>query len=173
MESILTRGYPTIEELKATCGYPSDERFSRGPVAVIECIQPIPCNPCESSCKVGAIKIGNPITNLPKLNEDKCTGCSLCLSKCSGLAIFIVNKNFTDTEATITFPHEYYPLPLKGDIVDAVNRGGKELCKGRVIKVNDSPLNDKTPLVTIAVPKVLSDTVRGMKRLTKGDTYEG
>jgi len=34
---------------------PPRERLERGPVAIIECVQPIPCNPCVEACKSGAI----------------------------------------------------------------------------------------------------------------------
>lgn len=67
--SILQNGYPSWEELKQFNRIPSDERFAKGPVAVIECIQPIPCNPCEGACKFGAICVGDPIINLPCLDE--------------------------------------------------------------------------------------------------------
>ena len=47
----------------------------KGPIPVIECPEYIPCNPCETACPTHAITIGKPITNLPTLNVDKCTGC--------------------------------------------------------------------------------------------------
>ena len=36
---------------------PSEERMRQGRVAVIECVQEIPCNPCSFSCKFNAITI--------------------------------------------------------------------------------------------------------------------
>ena len=56
-------------------GVPSEARMRRGRVACIECVQEIPCNPCEGICPVGAITVGEQITNLPHLQEQKCTGC--------------------------------------------------------------------------------------------------
>ena len=44
---------------------PPEERMAKGRVAVIECVQEIPCNPCENACRLGAITIGEQITNLP------------------------------------------------------------------------------------------------------------
>ena len=41
-------GYLSDEELDNGPGIPSEGRRRRGPVAVLECIQDIPCNPCES-----------------------------------------------------------------------------------------------------------------------------
>lgn len=164
-ESVINRGYPSMEEIKEANGYPTEERFKKGPVAVIECVQPIPCNPCEASCKFGAIVVGDPITNFPRLIEEKCVGCSLCLAQCSGLAIFIVDKSYSETEAAVGFPHEYVPLPEKEQEVIAVNRAGEEVCPARVVKINNSVKNDKTPIITIAIPKEFADEVRGMKRL--------
>ena len=47
-------GVPTKENIESVT--PSKERLSKGPVALIECFQEIPCNPCYTSCKKGAIK---------------------------------------------------------------------------------------------------------------------
>ena len=75
-------GYPDLEEMKKSPGYPSDQRLAEGSCIVIECIQEIPCNPCETACKFGAIKVGQPITNLPVLDEKLCTGCGNCIADC-------------------------------------------------------------------------------------------
>jgi len=169
MNTILQNAYPSIEEIAGCNCFPSDERFLRGSVAVIECIQEIPCNPCEAACKHGAIEIGNSITNRPVLKEDLCTGCGACVSKCPGLAIFIVNREYNEKEAAVTFPHEYLPLPKKGQEVDAVNRTGNIVCKGIVIQVNNSANNDCTTVITLAIPKEYANEVRGMKRLDRED----
>ncbi len=163
--TILENGYPSIEELKNAHRFPSEERFQKGPVAVIECLQPIPCNPCENACRFGAILVGEPIINLPELQEEKCTGCGMCVASCSGLAIFIVDKTYSATEATISFPYEYLPLPVKGQAIKAVNRAGEVVCDGTVTRVMNVKQNDHTPVVTIAIPKEFSDDVRSMQRL--------
>lgn len=167
-DSVITRGYPTMEEIMQGPGYPDEERFSKGPVAVVECIQPIPCNPCEGACKFGAIKIGEPIINIPKVDYNNCTGCGMCVAQCSGLAIFVIDKTYSEKEALVSFPHEYVPLPEKGQIVTAVSRAGEEVCEAKVIRVNTAKVNDRTPVITVAVPKEYVDTVRGMKRLKRG-----
>ncbi len=163
-DSIIFKGYPSIDEIKKFNTWSTDERFNKGPVAVIECVQEIPCNPCEDACRFKAIKIGNPITNCPTLDLDKCTGCGMCVAACSGLAIFIVDKTYSDNEATISFPFEYLPLPKKGDEVQAVNRAGEFVCMGRVVKIMNPKINDGTVVVTISIPKEHSDIVRSIKR---------
>jgi len=155
-------GIPTPDELEKTPGYPSLKRLEKGPVAVIECIEEIPCNPCEAACPSEAIKIGSPITNLPVLDEDKCTGCGVCISSCPGLAIFVVNLNYTDELSLISFPFEYLPLPKVGEEVSAVDRKGKKVCKGKVIKVLNKAKQGYTPVISISIPKKYALIVRGI-----------
>jgi Fe-S-cluster-containing hydrogenase component 2 len=163
-------GYLTKGELINSNLYPSEERFKKGPVAIIECIEEIPCNPCEVACKFKAIKIGKPITNLPILDENLCTGCGLCVAKCPGLAIFIIDKAYSEKVGLVSFPHEYLPLPVTGSIVEAVNREGKVVCSGKVVKVLNKKRFDRTPVVTIAITKEKLDEVRGIKRLVSKDS---
>jgi Fe-S-cluster-containing hydrogenase component 2 len=162
-------GYLTKEELVNSKCYPYEERFNKGPVVIIECTEEIPCNPCEIACKFKAIKIGKPITNTPILDENLCIGCGLCIAKCPGLAIFVVDKTYSDKEGLISFPHEYLPLPTTDSSVEAVNREGKVVCSGKVIKVLNKKSFDRTPVVTIAIPKEKLDEVRGIKKLESKD----
>ena len=167
-EGVAYTGIPSAEELAACPGVPSAERMAKGRVAVIECVQEIPCNPCENACHFGAIEIGEQITNLPVLHEEKCTGCGLCVANCPGLAITVIDKTYSDTEAVIEFPFEYLPLPAVGGTVDAVSRGGEVLCKGTVTSVRKIKAYAGTAVVGIAVPKEYADDVRSMKRLKRG-----
>ncbi len=157
-------GYPSFQEIQEHNGWPSEERFSKGPVAVIECVQPIPCNPCESACSFGAIYVGNPITNIPQLDREKCTGCGQCIPACSGLAIFMIDKSLGDGKASVGFPFEYLPLPKVGDKVPAVGRDGAYVCDGVVLKVQQTKKSDHTPVVTLEVPLEQADVVRSMAR---------
>lgn len=170
---IIYDGYPSMEEIKQANGWPDEERFAKGPVAVVECVQQIPCNPCESACPFHAIQIGQPITNTPQVDRDKCIGCSMCVAACPGLAIFLVDKTYSETEATVSFPFEYDPLPEKGQEVDALSRAGEYVCKGHVVKVMNPKKNDHTPVVTLAIPKEYADTVRTMRRLRLPKPGEG
>ena len=166
-KGVMYTGIPSKEELAACPGVPSEERMAKGRVAVIECVQEIPCNPCENACRLGAITIGEQITDLPVLHEEKCTGCGMCVANCPGLAITIVDKAYSAREAVIEFPFEYLPLPEKGDTVDAVNRAGEVVCKGTVTSVKKLPAFAGTAVVGIAIPKEYADEVRSMKRLKR------
>ena len=167
MSDITKMGFLDSAELKEAGRYPSEERLAKGPVAVIECCQNIPCNPCETACKFGAIQVGDPITNLPVLDETKCIGCGVCITKCPGLAIFVVDKS--KEMATVSFPFEYLPLPEKGDTVKAVDRAGKYACDAKVVRINNAAANDCTPIITIEVPRELSDEIRSIRRLNLPD----
>ena len=157
-------GIPSEEELWNSPGYPKPEDFERGPIAVIECVQEIPCNPCEMACHHGAIVVGDPITNLPRFDADLCTGCGLCIAKCPGQAIFVVHLHYSDEESLVSFPFEYLPLPEVDGLVNVVNRAGEVVCRGRVTKVQDPRSFDCTPVVTIAVPKAFAHHARGIRR---------
>jgi Fe-S-cluster-containing hydrogenase component 2 len=156
-----------LDKIKQSSGWPSEEAFNAGPVAVIECIEQIPCNPCETVCPKNSIRVGDPITNLPDF-QNVCTGCGKCLVVCPGLAIFMIDKTYSATEAAITIPYEFLPLPLKGDEVAALNRLGDKVCDGKVIKVKNPKNFNRTGLVTIAVPKKFSDDVRFFKQIEQG-----
>ena len=108
--------------------------------------------------------MGQPITNLPVIDENKCTGCGACLAKCPGLAIFRVQKNYTDTTAMIEFPYEYLPVPEAGATVPCGGRDGGYICDGKVIRANKAKAFDGTTLVSVEVPKEYFMAVRTICR---------
>ncbi|RLF53054.1 MAG: (4Fe-4S)-binding protein, partial [Thermoplasmata archaeon] len=122
-----TEGIVELEDLRL----PSEEQLKKG-VAIIECIQEIPCNPCVDACPFDAISMEN-INALPIVNYEKCVGCGKCIEVCPGLAIFVVK--IVDEKALISLPYEFLPLPNEGQKVKALNRQGKEICDAVVKKV--------------------------------------
>ena len=153
-------GYLSADEL-ATC-LPAPERMAKGPVAVIECVQDIPCNPCEEACPVRAITVGLPITSLPVLDAAKCIGCGVCIARCPGLAIFVVDGSRPGDEGTIQLPYEAWPLPEPGESVHALDRAGRRVGTGTVEKVLSAKAQDHTAVVTVRVSKQLLNTVRAI-----------
>jgi len=156
-------GVLTIEKLKNTPGFPAEEDFNKGLIAVIECDEDIPCNPCEDVCSNSAIKVGTPITNLPVLYASKCTGCLKCLFICPGLCIFAIDKNFNESHALVYIPYEYSPMPVKGEIVQAVDRKGDFVCEGKVHKVLKPVKKQNSAVIGILVPKKFYNVVRHFK----------
>ncbi|SHK09741.1 4Fe-4S binding domain-containing protein [Geosporobacter subterraneus DSM 17957] len=162
--ALKTTGAPSLEELKKSPAFPRAEDYQIGPIAVIECIEEIPCNPCETSCPKGSISIGKPITNLPRIDFNRCSGCGICVAACPGLAIYIKDYTYSQDEALVTFPYEYIPLPEPGDTVILVNRQGQEICEGLVKKVNSAKAFQQTTLVSVSYPKQHFEEVVNMKR---------
>jgi Fe-S-cluster-containing hydrogenase component 2 len=145
----------------------------RGPVAVIECVQEIPCNPCEAACARHAIRVGTPITNRPVLDPEKCTGCGLCVPQCPGLAIFVIDLSGPEGTAVITLPYEYLPLPEAGETVDAVDRSGEVVGRGKVLRVVSTRAGNRTAAVTVEVAREHGMNVRGIRRRgVDGDGHE-
>ncbi len=165
----LKQGYIDVDDWRKDMNYPSEARRKQKAVAAIECFQEIPCNPCRDACPAGAIVLHG-LVERPKLMEDLCTGCGLCVAVCPGQAIFLVEER--ERHARITFPYEYVPLPTQDMMVEAVNRAGETVCQGRVLRVAESKTMNKTRLVTLEVPLRWADEVRSMKRL-EGDHENG
>ncbi|AEF94174.1 4Fe-4S ferredoxin iron-sulfur binding domain-containing protein [Desulfotomaculum nigrificans CO-1-SRB] len=154
-------GIPTPEDIAEVL--PPAERLAKGPVAIAECFQNIPCDPCYHSCKQGAIKEFTDINQRPQIDFDKCNGCGSCMSRCPGLAIFVVDATFSEQEALVKIPYEFLPIPQVGETVTAINRAGQAVGEARVVKVQNSKVQDRTAVVWLAVAKDLMMEVRHFK----------
>lgn len=164
MQSDSTKtGVLTAKELKDSPGIPTETRRRKGPVASIECLEDIPCNPCESSCNVDAIIVGEDITNLPHLDGDKCIACQTCVYICPGQAIVMVDESLPNGKATVMMPYEYRPLPEKGEVVSALDRAGQKLGDATVVAVRQTKRMDQTATVTIEVPREWSMRARAIR----------
>jgi ferredoxin len=152
-------GIPTDDDLEKVI--PDKKRLARGPVVIIECFQKIPCDPCAISCKLGAIKPFKDINDLPQVDFDKCTGCGICISSCPGLAIFVIDMNYSEEKSLIKLPHEMLPLPEKGEDVYTLNRAGGILGKAKVVRV--LKIKNKTNIISLEVPKSMAMKVRSIK----------
>ena len=153
-------GIPTGEDIKKVM--PSEERLSRGPVAIAECFQEIPCNPCTMACVKRAIRVEPDINACPVVDHEACNGCGSCVTRCPGLAIFVLDYTFSETHALVKLPYEYLPRPEQGDMVLGLDRAGEAVGTFRVNKVTGSAKN-KTYVVSLEVPKELAMDVRGLR----------
>ena len=143
---------------------PPLERINKGPVAVVECYQKIPCNPCQTACPFGAIQIGEDINNIPERNENVCTGCGVCVSKCPGLSIMIVDGSKSAETVEFRIPYEFMPLPEAGEKVIGLDRAGQPICEAKVVKVMNPPSFDRTPVVTLEVDRKYLYDFRNFRR---------
>ena len=156
-------GLVSLEEIKKCPGWPEQHFIESKRVAVLECIEDIPCNPCETACPQGAITVGEPIINLPVIHAAKCTGCNLCIAACPGLAIVVVEKNYNENFAALSIPYELRPIPEQDQTVKTYDRKGYHIGEAAVIKVTQLKKYDKTCVVTVALPKDQIDIVRSVK----------
>jgi len=142
--------------------FPSEERMKKKAVAVIECCQQIPCNPCMEYCPFGAITVENNINAIPVIDFEKCNGCGICLGFCPGLAIFMVDLSKEDY-GIVTIPYEIEP-PAEGERVDLLNRAGDVVGEGEILKVKKLKQHDRTLSISLKMEKDLVKTVRGFRR---------
>jgi Fe-S-cluster-containing hydrogenase component 2 len=139
---------------------PSEERLAKGPVAVFECLQQIPCNPCAEACPRKAITVEH-MNDCPSLNEELCNGCGVCMSKCPGLSIFVVDATYEQNKGLVKIPYEFFPLPKEHQMVDALNRSGE--CVGLAEVVRVQPIANKTNIIWLALPKEMIMEVRAIR----------
>jgi Fe-S-cluster-containing hydrogenase component 2 len=154
-------GVPTkkqIEEIK-----PSKERLAQGPVAIVECFQKIPCDPCFTACRRGAFLPFEDINDLPCMDYENCNGCGICIGACPGLAIFVVDETYSDREALVTIPWEFLPVPVEGSTVEGLNREGEPVAEVKVHKVRPAAKKKEAKLVTLVVPKELAYDIRSIR----------
>ncbi len=144
-------GIPTKEMVMGK--FPSLDRINNGPVAVVECYKEIPCNPCQTACKFNAIYVGEDINNIPALYPENCTGCAICLSKCPGLAIMVVDGSKSEEYVQIKIPYEFIPLPKVGDIVKGLDREGQYIADVKVVNIMNPKSFDRTPVITVEVDR--------------------
>lgn len=159
-------GIISPDELKSAL--PPQPRLEKGPVAIIECLQDIPCDPCVSACPVNAIQMRAGITDKPQLQFDVCTGCGACVPKCPGLAIFILNTKHKPGMATLSLSYELLPLPEKDQLVEALDRSGKAVCEVKVVRVVNPPTYDRTAVVTVEIPADQVNNIRAVRVLRRG-----
>lgn len=150
-------GVVDLIELEKLGLLPPPERLRKGPVAILECPEEIPCNICVPYCPTRAISMEG-VTGLPRVYWDRCTGCGVCVAVCPGLAAFVVDLSKEDADY-VTVPHEMLPVPAKGEEVVLLDRWGKRIGKGTVIRVWE---RNKTYVVSVKAPKGLGMEVRAI-----------
>lgn len=134
----------------------------KGKIAVIECVEDIPCDPCITACPQDALVLES-LVAIPELIPEKCGGCGLCIAECPGLAIFVIDFDYEKDAALIMLPYEFIPLPKKGENIDVLDRKGEKCGEGEVIKVRTH--KNKTTVISVKVPKELAMSVRNVRRI--------
>lgn len=166
--SVPAEWYRRWEILKSKPGktYPLKIKTpSTGVFPIIRCVQEIPCDPCIHICPKDMIKMtGDQIFGLPEVVKNECTGCTLCVAVCPGLAITMVDLRGEGPDGLVTVPFELSELEVNvGDYVDSVDMDGNLLTKGKVEKIAKRKAYDRTILVTLKVPKDKASLVTGFR----------
>ena len=130
----------------------------------INCNQHIPCNPCKYACPREAIQMDH-LTDIPKPDLIKCTGCGLCITVCPGQACAVLDDSFSEVEASLSFPYEYFPTPKLGQQVQAVNNDGEEVCCATVEKIDKKDFYDGTAIITISFRRDYAGKVTGIRKI--------
>ena len=103
------------------------------------------------------------ITMIPVVDMGLCNGCGVCISFCPGLAIFVLDKTYSEDFALLKLPYEYVPVPQAGRFITGLSRSGEELGSFEVIKVTSGGKKNMTYTVSIAIPQELAMEVRDIK----------
>jgi len=143
---------------------PSKNQRQEGSYAVCECHQEIPCNLCVTSCPTGAIT-QETINSTPDIDFDQCVGCRECVTACPGLACFVIDETYSETQALLHIPYEFLPLPEEGDIVQGLDRKGNEVTEVEVKRVDDRETLNGSNVVTLITPKEKVHQIRNIKLL--------
>jgi len=151
-------GHLPLKVIRRRIALPSKERMKEKPVVIIECVEDIPCDPCVESCKLEAISKDD-LTSLPRVDYEECSGCGVCVAACPGLAIFVVDGSRED-KAVVYVPHEMFPVPKKGDRVDAVDRSGRKIGIAEIVKVRKPKRG--TAVLEVLVEQDLAMEVRSI-----------
>lgn len=163
------RRAPKKEELRNH--KPSKKRRERGPVAIVERFQEIPCDPCHSSCIQNAIKPFQDINDLPEIDVERCNGCETCISYCPGLAIFVVDETYSQERAIIRFPWEFIPIPPKGSLVMGIDREGRDIGQVRIHQAEPSPRKDGSVILWLDAPKEKAYEVKSIQLERSGEQW--
>lgn len=158
---LIQDGIPTKDDLDTVT--PSGERLAKGAVAIAECFQKIPCNPCTKACVKQAIRVEPDINAAPLVDFDVCNGCGACIARCPGLAIFVVDMTYGEEEALVRLPFEFIPVPEAGQKAMGLDRSGRELGWFSVVKVISGGKKNLTNIISLAVPRKLAMEVRNIR----------
>jgi len=139
------------------------EKAAVGAVAVVDCREEIPCNPCEDACRRGAISVGENVCAVPRYDPGLCDGCGRCVALCPGMAIFLLDRSEDNGKVRITLSYEMREEIKEGDEAWAMDGEGRPLGKGKIVKVAKMSKSGVGLLVTLQAPEEWALKVRGVR----------
>ncbi len=152
MKTYEQNGVLSVDDLQL----PTEKQLKKG-VAITECVQDIPCNPCVDACPVDAISMKD-INAPPVVDYNKCIACGKCVGVCPGLAIFVIK--YKEDKALVTLPYEFLPVPKKDQKVKVLNRKGTIVGSGMIKRVVHQ---GKTLVITVEIEKKIAMNMRNIR----------
>ena len=76
----------------------------------------------------------------------------------------IVDGSKSPDTVELRIPYEFLPLPEAGEKVIGLDRAGQPICEAKVIRVMNPPSFDRTPVVTLEVPRAYLYDFRNFRR---------
>ena len=144
----LQRGYLTRKELEDLGVFPPREIIESKRVAIIECVEDIPCNPCEAACSFNVIHKES-FTKPGKVDWENCNGCAACVAACPGQSVFL--QQIKDGKGYVTMPYELLPEPRIGSKVALLDRAGEDVGEGRIVAPTFQAKGDAYPRWVVTV----------------------
>lgn len=130
---------------------------------VMDCLEQIPCNPCEEVCRRGAVAIGENLNGVPVFTAEKCDGCGACITICPGSCIYLVEEA-GEGRARVTMAHDRLPRPAEGSEVALVGRGGETVGQGIVCRVKNTRTDRHLWQVTVETSAEAAGSTRGFRQ---------
>ena len=134
----------------------------RRPIASVECFEEIPCNICHTVCPVNAIETGRVPRLKPVLDENKCTGCTLCLNACPSASIAMFQERDEHPLSSLTLSWRGERAWKQGELATLLNRKGETLGSARITGLPEVPAGEPQ-LVQLDVPTHLVWEARSLR----------
>ncbi len=141
---------------------PSEERKTKKPFVIIDCLYGFACNPCEFACPHGAITKTSTST-VPHIDYEKCIGCMDCVYQCPGLAIF----GYHYGKDWLFLPIEYEAT--EGKEVFLVDNNGEKVGEGVIEKILRKP--NKTNIARVKSKDVHNDDLLKVRGFIVKENY--
>jgi Fe-S-cluster-containing hydrogenase component 2 len=142
------RGFNTRDELKELKALPPQELLEGRRVAIIECTEEIPCNPCGHVCRINAIEKKS-ISAPGIVDWENCMGCTQCVAVCPGLSLFM--QMIKDGKGYVTMPYELLPSPKVGQKAKLFDREGKKVGIGTIVNPTYQAKGDAYPRWVVTI----------------------
>ncbi|MFC1522203.1 FAD-dependent oxidoreductase [Elusimicrobiota bacterium] len=130
---------------------------------VFHCFQEIPCDPCVTACTKKSISLSrDKLTSLPQF-DGECTGCSMCVALCPGLAVTVVDYRKDKENPLVSIAFEIHrDMIKKGQKVDVNDVDGKVLGRAEVVQIKDIKAR-KTLLLVLKTQRLIAHKIAGIK----------